>query len=786
MKLEDINIRDPFVLPYDGKYYMYGTRVKGMWEKSDVPYGFDVYESSDLSHWSGPISVFERPESFWGTHSFWAPEVHIYKDKFYMFASFKSEIDRRGTAILVSDNPKGPFKEHSEGAVTPHNWECLDGTFYLEGSVPYIVFCHEWVQVKDGTICALRLTDDLKESIGEPIELWHAGDASWRYDIKGNGCYVTDGPFFVNIGKEIVCIWSSFKDGKYVEAVSRSDNGKIDGKWSIDDNLLFEEDGGHGMIFKDYDNHLYFTYHSPNESPKERPIIKLIDENMLMNKNKQGKMIFMENRKRQVYNPYLPLNEYIPDGEPHVFGDRVYIYGSHDKENGDFFCMLDYVTYSAPIDDLTNWRYEGVIYKASRDPLSKTFRYMYAPDVVRGNDGKYYLFYSLADQYPGCSFIMSVAVCDTPCGEFKFHGHVRKRDGKPLQDYLIFDPGVINDNGTIRLYYGMWYDFDENPKYTHEESIKKQMEMYNKTREEIESTPGGVQGPVMVELEDDMLTIKDDPKRIFPVKYKGTPFENHEFFEASSMRKVGNKYYFIYSSFNNHELCYATSSYPDKDFTFGGVIISNGDIGYKGRKPEDRLTRTGNNHGSIECINGQWYIFYHRQTRKTEFSRQGCAEKIEILKDGSIPQVEITSCGLNGGPLEAKGMYPSIICCNLTNGHMPHCWCPEYRLPNIKSKGDDRFIGEIEQNTMIGYKYFDFENVSEIGVVYRTDDIKPDGKFLISLKEEGESIGEIPIDDTKDWTRSSCIFSKPIIGNYPLYLTYEGEGAVEVKDIFFN
>ncbi len=487
---------------------------------------------------------------------------------------------------------------------------------------------------------------------------------------------------------------------------------------------------------------------------------------------------------KQVFNPYLPLNEYIPDGEPHVFGDRVYVYGSHDKEGGDFFCMLDYVCYSAPIDNLKDWRYEGVIYKASQDPHYPEHRYMYAPDVVRGNDGRYYLYYSLADRKT-CSFLMSVAVCDTPAGQYEFLGYVKKPDGKPLQDYIIFDPGLINDNGHIYLYYGVWYDFDENPNYTREESIKKQMEMYLKSREEIENTEGGVMGPVCVELCDDMLTIKDTPRHIFPIKFKGTDFEGYEFFEASSIRKIGSKYYFIYSTYNQHELAYATSDYPNKDFKFGGVIVSNGDIGYNGRKPEDRLNRTDNNHGSIEKINGKWYIFYHRHTHKQSYSRQACAEEIELLEDGTIPQVEITSCGLNGGPLVARGEYPSVICCNLTNGKMPHGWCVGVNTPHIVCRDNERFIAEIEQGTMIGYKYFDFNNVSEIGVKYRNGKTTPNGKIKIKLSENGEDVAEIPVLSSEKWTKASASINIKN-GTYPVYFIYTGEGEIEILEIFFN
>ncbi|MBQ9120933.1 MAG: family 43 glycosylhydrolase [Clostridia bacterium] len=485
-----------------------------------------------------------------------------------------------------------------------------------------------------------------------------------------------------------------------------------------------------------------------------------------------------------IFNPYLPLSEYIPDGEPHVFGDRVYVYGSHDKEGGDFFCMLDYVTYSASVYDLTDWRYEGVIYRASQDPHYPAHRYMYAPDVVRGNDGRYYLYYSLADR-KDCSFLMSVAVSDSPAGPFEFHGYVRYPDGRLLQDGVIFEPGLINDDGRVYLYYGVWYDFDEDPNLTREESIARQMEMYKKTREEIEQAEGGVMGPMVVELCDDMLTVKAGPKHIFPTVYRGSSFEEHPFFEASSMRKIGDTYYFIYSTYHQHELAYATSNRPDGGFVFGGVIVSNADIGYKGRKPEDRLNRTGNNHGSIEKINGEWYIFYHRQTHKNDYSRQACAEKIEILPDGSIPQVEITSCGLNGGPLAAKGTYPAVICCNLTNGHMPHGHCTDVTLPHIEYKGGERIVAEIEDGTTVGYKYFAYDGVRAVGVHYRDGAAPATGAFAIRVEDGGEVVARIPLSASADWRDAEAAVELSL-PSAPLYLTYEGKGMAELLYIYFK
>ena len=279
MKASEINIRDPFVLVHDGKYYLYGTRAKNTWDDMPpYPQGFDVYVSTDLEEWSEPKSIFENSDDFWGTRNFWAPEVHKYNGKFYMLASFTADGYHRGTAIFECDTPDGVFKEHSNGAITPKEWECLDGTLYVENGTPYIVFCHEWTQIKNGAVCALELSKDLKQAVGEPILLWSAGNAPWADDIRGNGSYVTDGPFLIKKENgELVCIWSSFSKGEYVEAISRSDNGSINGKWSIDNKLLFEKNGGHGMIFTDLNGNGKFTYHTPNDTPNERPAFSSVD-----------------------------------------------------------------------------------------------------------------------------------------------------------------------------------------------------------------------------------------------------------------------------------------------------------------------------------------------------------------------------------------------------------------------------------------------------------------------------------------------------------------------------
>lgn len=276
--LENINLRDPFILPDDGKYYLYGSRGSKNFGES---FGFDVYVSDDLKHWSEPKEIFAKSPDFWGTKNFWAPEVHKYHGKYYMFASFKSDTACRGTQILVSDTPDGKFVPLTDEPVTPRDWECLDGTLYIDkDGTPYMIFCHEWLQVHDGEMCAMKLTPDLKKAEGAPVVLFRASEPAWANKDEVN--YITDGPFLYKTKNgRLLMIWSSSANDNYVEAVSYSDNGEITGNWKHCDKLLFEKDGGHGMIFQSFEGTKYFVLHAPNIPPGcERPrLIKIIENN---------------------------------------------------------------------------------------------------------------------------------------------------------------------------------------------------------------------------------------------------------------------------------------------------------------------------------------------------------------------------------------------------------------------------------------------------------------------------------------------------------------------------
>lgn len=461
--------------------------------------------------------------------------------------------------------------------------------------------------------------------------------------------------------------------------------------------------------------------------------------------------------KKQVFNPYLPSWEYIPDGEPYVFEGRVYVYGSHDRFRGPAYCVNDYVCWLAPVDDLGNWQYEGVIYKKTQDPLNTDGHMcLYAPDVTVGVDGKYYLYYVL-DKVP----VVSVAVCDTPAGSYEFYGYVHYQDGTLLGkregDEPQFDPGVLTEGDKVYLYTGFCAIGDRSRS--------------------------GMIGTV---LKEDMLTIEEDPIIMMPSEpySKGSGYEGHEFFEAPSIRKRDDTYYLIYSSIVMHELCYATSKNPRNGFSYGGVIISNNDMHIDSYKPADKpMYYGGNNHGSIVEIEGEWFIFYHRHTEGINFCRQGCMEQIYFTEDGMIPQVEMTSCGGNHGPLVGMGEYPTYLACNLfCNIEAMYTgeagfWM-DNRFPKITQDGGDGdeepgYIGNMRDGACAGFKYFDCKGIEKISIRTRG---YCKGEFHVKTSWNGPSLGSIPVEFSNIWRKYTANIVIPD-GVHALYFEYKGNGG---------
>ena len=478
---------------------------------------------------------------------------------------------------------------------------------------------------------------------------------------------------------------------------------------------------------------------------------------------------------KQALNPYMGGNEYVPDGEPYVFGDRVYVYGSHDMFDGDVYCMLDYICYSAPVNDLGNFRYEGVIYRIDQDPdNTDSTGKLYAPDVAQGPDGRYYLYYAINNQNH-----ISVAVCDHPAGHYEFYGFVKRSDGTRLgdkpEDEMQFDPGVLYEDGKCYLYTGFC---PADMKERH--------------------------GAMLTVLDKDMVTIIEEPVFIAPSAcwsdgeaHKeagcnfGGGFKGHEFFEAPSIRKIEGKYTFIYSSIKFHELCYAQADDPRGPFDYKGVIISNGDLHIDSYKPGDKCTYfCANNHGSVEKIGEDYYIFYHRHTNGHNYSRQGCLEKLKVNKDGRIEQAMMTSnCSL--APLRATGSYPAYIACNLfirddDMVYVPWSGWMSDKYPKITQDGKDgdiapAYITNMTNGTVAGFKSFDCKNVSKIALYtkgYGT------GYMELSLSIDGPVIGRIKVNSENVWTYGETEVNIPD-GIHDLYITYNGEGWSSVRELIF-
>ena len=292
---QEIRIRDPYIYTdtVTHRYYMYAqmdNRLGGLGDEKK-PKGVEVYISSDLKEWQPPQTVLLLPDDFWARNMVWAPEMHEYNGKYYLFVTLTSSelhknmkkpdgatnwppFYKRGTQIFVAHSPLGPFQPFDNKPHTPESWMALDGTLYIEDNKPYMIFCHEWVEIVDGSMDYIQLSSDLSKPVGDPIKMFHASEANWSTS-KNNK--VTDGCFMhkTKSGK-LMMIWSSFGVKGYAIGIAESESGKLKGPWIQQKELLYEQNGGHGMIFKTFENKLFLAFHQPN-SPKGHERLKLVE-----------------------------------------------------------------------------------------------------------------------------------------------------------------------------------------------------------------------------------------------------------------------------------------------------------------------------------------------------------------------------------------------------------------------------------------------------------------------------------------------------------------------------
>ncbi|MDO5567040.1 MAG: glycoside hydrolase family 43 protein [Planctomycetia bacterium] len=294
--IENIRIRDPYIVSDRNTqtYYMYAQFANRNVDKRN---GVEVYTSKDLKKWSEPRPVLVLPKEM-DIVNVWAPEVHFYQGSWYMFVTLTFDemvatpspaspeikswppMYRRGTWIFRADSPLGPFKMHSSDSVTPREWMALDGTLWIEDGKPYMIFCHEWVQVVDGTIDYIPLANDLSKPSGKAVKMFAASSSPDVKEARGK-VKITDGPFLYRSPQhgDLYMIWSTrVKQTPYGVLLTRSESGKLAGPWTVS-KLLFIEHGGHGMFFNTLDGKMMMAIHRPNTRGKERlQLVELVDD----------------------------------------------------------------------------------------------------------------------------------------------------------------------------------------------------------------------------------------------------------------------------------------------------------------------------------------------------------------------------------------------------------------------------------------------------------------------------------------------------------------------------
>lgn len=457
-------------------------------------------------------------------------------------------------------------------------------------------------------------------------------------------------------------------------------------------------------------------------------------------------------------NPILPLWEYIPDGEPYIFEDpdnpgryRIYLYGSHDNLVTEY-CGRDQVVWSAPVENPNEWRFDGIIFESRRDANGRLLYangqgdVLYAPDValVTAADGTktYYLYPN--NQAGGRNGM--VARSSRPDGPFEVCNWSQDNPRATVGD-LRFDPAVLVDGDKVYAYWGFEQSWGAELDAGNMACVKK--------------------GTRVVK---DMIAGRNQDTRF-------------RFFEASSMRKIKDKYVFVYSRWTNdgefglpqtnYTLAYAYADSPLGPFTYGGTLIDG-----RGRltTPDGRTIATatpgGNTHGSILEIGGQWYVFYHRQCGTNEFSRQAMVAPIEVrVTEGPGGKVEITEGEYTSEGFELGGLNPlerhsAGIACYYTGPEPAVASFPKFRFsgsyvealrPKIEERDRPYDLrinhAPVVNNTAgstVGYKYFNFDAIAgrdaRLLVNLTPAGVAATVRILMDSPFNGTEIGRITLD----------------------------------------
>ncbi len=286
MNRRDIRTRDPFILAKDSVYYLYSA-IGSKDGKSIV-----AYRSYDLEEWEEPVDIYRLSTDTWKEAELWAPEVHEYRGRYYLFLSIKGKNGLRGTEISVADTPMGPFLPIADRAATPLDQSCIDGTLFVDGDTPYIVYSHDWpdhfVPEKGayvGQIYAVALSEDLTTSVGEPFCLFESTDCPYsakapsptHWEGEDVLRYGSDAPFLNRLSDgRLFLTWSPFPGNNYVVLGAVADD--IHGPWTHLPEPLFDGNGGHAMFFTAFDGVRKMCIHCPERPMEERMKIMNVTE----------------------------------------------------------------------------------------------------------------------------------------------------------------------------------------------------------------------------------------------------------------------------------------------------------------------------------------------------------------------------------------------------------------------------------------------------------------------------------------------------------------------------
>lgn len=499
-------------------------------------------------------------------------------------------------------------------------------------------------------------------------------------------------------------------------------------------------------------------------------------------------------------NPFLPPDAYIPDGEPRVFGDRVYVYGSHDLSGvKGGMCAGDYVCYSAPLADLTDWRHDGVIYRRSQDPFADRMTdgdrmglksHLFAPDVIE-LDGRYYLYYGVGVERSG----IALAVADSPTGPFSYVGRVRYpeddrpagwvddidgiddgdrafgagrpaigRRGISMKGYP-YDPALLVHDGRLFLYYGLGYC-----------------------------------SVVELDMSDKRTVVKNPATGLYATEiFRGTPWDllsgmlfgrgpKVQFVNGPSIREIDGRFVLSYYAMGRgrfNAMYHAVAAGPRGPFVPVGPLVSLGNARFEDQtEPTDRV---GNTHGGMFEAGGTWYQIYHRHTKD---GRQACATQLSRRPDGTFEHAEHTSQGFSVDALPADRRWPAHMACHLTDkrgrgrsrgpvvAERAHLRAPDRR--DAANEGIVSVVSGLADGSVVGFKYFDFADDRSVPLTVAIE-LNSDSAGAVEVRVDDPARG--PVLATIRVTATGGRWSpfearlKPISGKHAVYLTFHPEGS---------